>query len=121
MKNGGLQDAGRYGPNAVQTIDALLQEIEATSRRGYGMACGEAESGVTAVAAAIRANDRGPTLGTVSIAGPSTRITEERAGELAPLVARTARDLAAIWPLRLRSYAQRGALNRSGGARAIAA
>ena len=108
------------GPTLCCTIDALRQEIENTGRRGYGMACGEAESGVTAVAAAIRADEHGPVLGTVSIAGPSARLTEQRAAELAPLVSSTARDLAAIWPLRLRSYAQRGALNRSGGARAIA-
>src|SRR5262252_767244 len=93
MKNGGLKDVDRYGPNVVRTIEALLREIKATARRGYGVAFSEAEFGVTAVAAAIRAHDDGSAVGTVSIAGPSARITEKRAHELAPIVLRTAGEL----------------------------
>ena len=100
MKNGGLKDAGRYGPNVVRSLEALLREIKATARRGYGLAFSEAEFGVTAVAAAIRAGEQGPALGTVSIAGPSARITEKHAHELAPLVLRSAAELASLWPLR---------------------
>lgn len=100
MKNGGLKDADRYGPNVVRSIEALLREIKATARRGYGLAFSEAEFGVTAVAAAIRA-ERGPALGTLSIAGPSARLTEKRAHELAPIVLRTAGELANLWPLRV--------------------
>ena len=101
MKNGGLKDADRYGPNVVRSVEALLRELKATSRRGYGLAFSEAEFGVSAVAAAIRAGQRGPALGTVSIAGPSARITEKRAHELAPLVLSTARELSNLWPLRV--------------------
>ena len=101
MKNGGVRSADRYGPNAVRSIDALLREIRATARRGYGLALSEAEFGVTAVAAAIRTDDAGPGLGTVSIAGPSARITEKRAHELAPLVLQAARELSNLWPLRV--------------------
>jgi DNA-binding IclR family transcriptional regulator len=61
----------------------------------------EAEFGVTAVAAAIRPDDASSVLGTVSIAGPSARVTERRAQELAPLVLRTARELSNLWPLRV--------------------
>jgi DNA-binding IclR family transcriptional regulator len=101
MKNGGLRDAGRYGPNVVRSIEALLREIKATARRGYGLALSEAEFGVTAIAAAIRAGESGPALGTVSIAGPGARVSEKRAHELAPLVLRAARELANLWPLRV--------------------
>ena len=101
MKNGGLKGADRYGPNVVRSIEALLRELKATARRGYGVALSEAEFGVTAVAAAIRADDEGPALGTVSIAGPGARITEKRAHELAPLVLGTARELSNLWPLRI--------------------
>lgn len=101
MKNGGLRNAGRYGPNAVRTVEALLREIKTTARRGYGLACSEAEFGVTAVAAAIRARNEGPVLGTVSIAGPSARITEKRAHELAQFVLRSAAQLSSLWPLRV--------------------
>jgi len=101
MKNGGLKDADRYGPNVIRTIEALLRELKATARRGYGLAFNEAEFGVTAVAAAIRAGEGGSALGTVSIAGPSARITEKRAHELAPIVLRTAGELSSLWPLRV--------------------
>jgi IclR family transcriptional regulator, acetate operon repressor len=106
-RNGGLKDAERYGPNVVRSADALLREVRATARRGYGLALSEAEFGVTAVAAAIRADEESPTLGTVSIAGPSARITEKRAQELAPLVLRTASELANLWPLRVAAAGNR--------------
>jgi DNA-binding IclR family transcriptional regulator len=101
MKNGGLKDADRYGPNVVRSQDALLREVRATARRGYGVALSEAEFGVTAVAAAIRAGNEHPALGTVSIAGPSARITEKRVLELAPMVLRSASELSHLWPLRV--------------------
>ncbi len=101
MRNGGLKDAQRYGPNCVRSVEALLRELKTTTRRGYGIAVSEAEFGVTAVAAAIRPDDVSSALGTVSIAGPSARVTETRARELAPLVLRTARELSNLWPLRV--------------------
>jgi DNA-binding IclR family transcriptional regulator len=103
MKNGGLRNAERYGPNVVRSIEAFLRELKASARRGYGLALSEAEFGVTAVAGAIRVDERGPALGTVSIAGPSARMTEKRAHALAPLVLETARDLSRLWPLRVGS------------------
>jgi DNA-binding IclR family transcriptional regulator len=100
-KNGGLQNADRYGPNVVRTVETLVRELKATARRGYGTAFSEAEFGVTAVASAIRHGEEGPALGTVSIAGPSARVTEKRAQDLAPLLLPAARQLASLWPLRV--------------------
>jgi len=121
MKNGGLKDADRYGPNVVRSQDALLREVKATARRGYGVALSEAEFGVTAVAAAIRAGNERPALGTVSIAGPSARITEKRAQELAPLVLRCASSLSNLWPLRVGSASNKHAQeHRAQGHRALA-
>ena len=54
LKNGGFDDADKYGPNVIRSIKALMRELEATARRGYGLARNEAEPGVTALAAAIR-------------------------------------------------------------------
>ena len=108
MKNGGLKDADQYGPNVVRSVEALLRELKATARRGYGLALSEAEFGVTAVAAAIRAGESGAALGTVSIAGPSARVTEKRAHELAPLVLRSAAELSDLWPLRVRAGGNSG-------------
>src|SRR5438477_4013370 len=100
MKKGGLKDADKYGPNVVRSVEALLRELKATARRGYGLALSEAEFGVTAIAAAIRSGGEGPALGTVSIAGPGARMTEKRVQELAPLVLHSAADLSSLWPLR---------------------
>jgi DNA-binding IclR family transcriptional regulator len=101
--NGGFDDADRYGPNVLRSIKALLRELKTTARRGYGLAFNEAELGVTAIAAAIRPSSDSPALGTVSVAGPSVRMTEKRANELAPLVLETAAELSSVWPLRLRA------------------
>lgn len=100
MKNGGLRNPDQYGPNVVRSVEALLRELKATARRGYGLALSEAEFGVTAIAAAIRSGGEGPALGTVSIAGPGARMTEKRVQELAPLVLHSAADLSSLWPLR---------------------
>jgi DNA-binding IclR family transcriptional regulator len=119
-KNGGLKDAERYGPNVVRSVEAFLRELKATSRRGYGIALSEAEFGVTAVAAAIRGADDTAAVGTVSIAGPSARVTERRAQELAPLVLRTASELASLWPLRVGSAGTHARPERTRARRAVA-
>lgn len=108
VKNGGLKDADKYGPNVIRSIEGLLREIKATARRRYGLAFNEAEFGVTAVAAAIRSADGGPAQGTVSIAGPSARMTERRVHELAPLVMQSAAELSDLWPLRAHAGTSRG-------------
>jgi DNA-binding IclR family transcriptional regulator len=99
-RHGGFSGAHRYGPNVIRSIEALLKELRTTSRRGYGLALNEAEPGVTAVAAAIRSGTDGAAVGTVSIAGPSARMTENRIRELAPLVAQCATELSSLWPVR---------------------
>jgi IclR family acetate operon transcriptional repressor len=77
-----------------------LKELRTTARRGYGLAINEAEPGVTAIAAAIRSGMNGATVGTVSIAGPTVRMTESRVRELAPLVTQCATELSGLWPVR---------------------
>jgi len=106
LKNGGFDDADKYGPNVVRSIKALMREVDATARRGYGLARNEAEPGVTAVAAAIHAREGGSALGTVSIAGPSVRMTDARVRELADLVVQNASELSSLWPLRPRTGAR---------------
>jgi len=102
-KQGGFSRADRYGPNVIRTIDALLKELRATAKRGYGLAFNEAEPGVTAIAAAIRSGGDKATVGTLSIAGPSARMTERRVRELAPLVTQCAAELSTLWPVRERA------------------
>jgi IclR family transcriptional regulator, acetate operon repressor len=100
LKKGGFENADSYGPNVVRSIDALLKELVATARRGYGIAVSEAEPGVTALAVAIRSGNDGPVVGTVSVAGPGVRMTDKRIRELAPTVIDLASELSSLWPLR---------------------
>jgi IclR family acetate operon transcriptional repressor len=100
VKSGSFKDANKYGPNVLRSIEALLREVKKTAQRGYGIASSEAEPGVTAIAAAICSVVDGAALGTVSVAGPSVRMTEARIQELAPLVRQCASELANLWPLR---------------------
>src|SRR5688572_6791727 len=102
-KNGGFKGADRFGPNVIRSPDVLVRELKATARRGYGLAFNEAEFGVTAVAAVVRSGPDGAVLGTVSIAGPSARVTEKRVHELAPRVLESAEALSDLWPLRARA------------------
>ncbi|RWE22645.1 MULTISPECIES: IclR family transcriptional regulator [unclassified Mesorhizobium] len=98
LKNGfGHPDS--HGPNAVQTIAAILDQLEVTRDQGWALAVEEAEPGVISIAAAIRPNGRLP-VGTVSVAGPSLRLSGERILETSRLVSIAADDLAAFWPLR---------------------
>ncbi len=90
----------KLGPNAARTIDELLPMLEETRLRGYGIAMSEAEPGVAAIAAAIVPSDSGEVAGTVSVAGPTIRMTAERIAQLGPLVMAAARDLSNLWPLR---------------------
>lgn len=122
-RHGGFSAADRYGPNVIRSIEALLKELRTTARRGYGVAVNEAEPGVTALAAAIRSGTDGAAVGTVSIAGPTARITESRIRELAPLVTRCASDLSRSWPVRPKATpAARETAHRSrAGERASAA
>ena len=113
-KQGGFKQADRYGPDVIRSIDALLKELRVTGRRGYGLAVNEAEPGVSAMAAAIRSGAEGPAVGTVSIAGPTARMTEARMRELAPLVMQCAAQLSQLWPTRPRSSGASMAKHRRG-------
>lgn len=103
IKSGGFKRADDYGPNVIRSMEGLLRELKTTARRGFGLAVNEAEFGVTAVAAAIRPDRSAPAFGTVSVAGPSARMTEERVLDLAPMVLRSAHELSELWPLRTRA------------------
>lgn len=91
------------GPNALTQLDALLKDLAAVRRRGYALADEEAESGVAAVAVAIRDPATGQTLGTTSVAGPVSRFTPARRGQFARSLAAAAQELAQVWPLRDRA------------------
>jgi DNA-binding IclR family transcriptional regulator len=100
VANMGFGDVDQQGPNVLRSIEDLLKELAITEQRGYAMAINEAEPGVSAVAVPIRVNGSGPALGTVSVAGPSVRMTTAQIEEMAPKLQSAAAELAELWPLR---------------------
>jgi len=102
------------GSNVIRSIDALRAELAATRERGYALAEHEAEAGTVALAVTFRAraDADAPTLGTISVAGPSVRFEgPERRSWLAARLHDAAAELSAIWPVwkRQRPASTRGA------------
>ena len=87
------------GPRAIQTIDELLRELDTTRTNGYGLAVEEAESGVKAIATAVREPESQRVLGTISIAGPLLRMGTERDAEFHTLLRQASGTLGLVWPL----------------------
>jgi len=102
-----FNDSIKYGPKAVQNIEGFMRELKATAKRGFGLADSEAEPGVTAIALPIVPGEGMAAVGTVSIAGPSVRMPEQRQQEIAQLVRAAALDLAKLWPTRTQQGASR--------------
>jgi DNA-binding IclR family transcriptional regulator len=96
----GFNVATSPGPQVATNAQELMQLLQETEQRGYGTAINEAEAGVSAVAAAVRIHADGPGVGTVSVAGPSVRMTPDRIKALGPIVCAYAARLGEIWPLR---------------------
>lgn len=74
-----------YTPHTITTLDALLNDLEATRRRGYAVACEELEVGLLAIGAPV-VNYDGETVAAISIAGPTLRLTAQREPELGALL-----------------------------------
>jgi IclR family transcriptional regulator, acetate operon repressor len=93
-----------FGKRALRSVDELRRHLDETRRRGYALAVEEGEPGTVAIAAAFRAyaGTDVPTAGTVSIAGPLVRLTEQRIDEIAPMLLRATQAITALWPMRLR-------------------
>lgn len=100
-----------FGKRAVRNVDELRAHLAATRRRGYGLAVEEGEPGTLAIAVVFHAHPGAdaPVAGTVSIAGPLTRLTEDRVRELVPLLRAAAAEITELWPLHVRQREQRPA------------
>jgi DNA-binding IclR family transcriptional regulator len=105
----------RLGPKALRTVEELKRHLSQVRARGYAVAEEEAEPGIVALAATFRTDARpdAPVAGTLSVAGPMSRITPERYGEIHAALAAGVAELEAVWRLRSR---QRG-YGRSQGPR----
>ncbi|MFC3321334.1 IclR family transcriptional regulator [Mesorhizobium cantuariense] len=89
----GFGKLSEHGPNAPRTVTALLEALELARANGYAHVDQAAEAGTAALAAVIRHPRSGAVIGTVSIAGPSSRLTGTRAHDLAPRLVSSAREL----------------------------
>jgi DNA-binding IclR family transcriptional regulator len=79
----GLGQPGDYGPNAPRTLQDMMALVHATRERGYSVTVETFSPGLNAMAAPVRLGNRAP-IGTITIAGPTVRFTEERMHALAP-------------------------------------
>jgi DNA-binding IclR family transcriptional regulator len=100
----GLGIAEDTGPNCVRSAEALREHLRKTRMRGYATSIEEAELGTSAVAVPVRGGTASgdPVVGTISVAGPTLRITAERIEPLARALQATADEIAQLWPLHLR-------------------
>jgi len=85
-----------HGPNAPRTIAAFLERLAETRKAGYAIVVDSGAVGTAAIAASICHPRSGVAIGTVSIAGPSARLTRERLTALAPLLLDAAAELGAV-------------------------
>ena len=97
----------RLGPRARATVDDLKRQLAETRARGYAIAEEEAEPGIVALATTFRTDARpdAPVAGTLSVAGPISRITPERYTDIHAALAAAVAELEVVWRLRTR---QRG-------------
>lgn len=90
----GMDLARKMGPGAPQTLRALMEQVAATKARGYAVVFDAYVAGTSALAAAVCIEGRSEPIGTVSIAGPSIRLTAEHMATLAPKLLKCADALA---------------------------
>lgn len=83
------------GPGRVSSLRAFEEELDRTAARGFGLAREEAEAGVGAVAVPVQIGNI--LLGTMSVAAPLNRLTDERISELVPFLKRAAKNIALAW------------------------
>lgn len=79
----------RRTANTIAGPNELLEELERTRERGYGIDDEENVEGICCIAAPVKSDDQ--VLGAVSLTGPSSRFTSDRIhAELSDLVQHTA-------------------------------
>ena len=97
----GFASAGMHGPNVKSTVEDLQADLSETRSRGYGLVQEEAEPGISAIAVPVHGGDAGETVvATISVAGPSARLTEARLLECLPQLRRAASQLTGLDALR---------------------
>jgi DNA-binding IclR family transcriptional regulator len=74
-----------YTAETVTARARLRRDLVEVREQGYAVAVDELEIGLTAIAAPIR-NAHGDVIASLSVSGPTFRLTEPRVKEVVPLV-----------------------------------
>jgi DNA-binding IclR family transcriptional regulator len=82
----------RYTSLTITKKAKLRAELEHVRERGYAVAVDELEEGLTAVAAPIR-NAHGDVVASMSVSGPTFRLTDERVEGVLPLLVEAAAEV----------------------------
>src|SRR3954453_3992546 len=80
-----LGTLSRYTPMTITRRTRLREELGEVRDRGYAVAVDELEEGLTAVAAPIR-NAHGDVVASMSVSGPTFRLTDARVDDVVPLL-----------------------------------
>ncbi|HET7387993.1 MAG TPA: IclR family transcriptional regulator [Nocardioidaceae bacterium] len=81
-----------YTERTITSRAALRKELAAVRERGYAVAVDELEVGLTALSAPVR-NAHGDVIASISVSGPSFRVTGARVEELVPFVVEAADEV----------------------------
>jgi DNA-binding IclR family transcriptional regulator len=82
----------RFTEHTITSPERLRDELDGVRRLGYALAVDELEVGLTAAAAPIR-SAHGDIIASMSISGPTFRLTGERLDEVVPLVVAAALEV----------------------------
>jgi DNA-binding IclR family transcriptional regulator len=82
----------RYTALTITRRARLREELADVRERGYAVAVDELEEGLTAVAAPIR-NAHGDVVASMSVSGPTFRLSDDRVDEVVPLLVEAAAEV----------------------------
>ncbi|HYG92329.1 MAG TPA: IclR family transcriptional regulator [Nocardioides sp.] len=81
-----------YTPLTITTKSRLREELQRVGEQGYALAVDELEVGLTAAAAPIR-NAHGDVVASMSVSGPTFRLTDDRVDEVVQAVVEAAQEV----------------------------
>jgi DNA-binding IclR family transcriptional regulator len=87
-----LQSLTSYTDRTITTKKGLRRELEDVRAKGYALAVDELEVGLTAIAAPIR-NAQGDVIASVSVSGPTFRLSDERIAAALPMLVAAAAEV----------------------------
>ena len=89
----GLGIPKEFGPNAPKSLKALLKALQDTRKSGFALTEETYTTGLNAIAVPVGLSGQMP-MGTISVAGPSSRLTRERMLSMVPHLMSAAAQLA---------------------------